>query len=45
MSFDQEKGKEKVVHKELHDEYNEFIIDFAPSTDPMVGVKHFLHDL
>ena len=44
-SFDQEKGKEKVVHKEPHDEHDEFMIDFVSFVDPVSVVQKMLCDL
>ena len=39
------KVKEKVVYEELHDEHNEFIIDFASAIDPVAAMKKVLHAL
>ena len=45
MSVDHEKGKEKVVHEEPHDEQDQFIIGFALGTDPMTVLQKVLHAL
>ena len=45
MRLDQERGKEKVVHEELHNEKDEFMIDFASVTNPVAIVQKVFYDL
>ena len=48
MSVDQDKGKEKVVHKDkdpCHDKLAKFTIDFNSATDLVVALKKCINDI